>query len=499
MKRIQIILVVGFLFWMVLLPSVSAEDIVFSVDQEEYYFLTGQQAIVPLRMNNTYDKQINGKLTYAITQTISESGGQYSSSNSQSQSFSVPKGNNSIQINFGRSDQPLTLTADLEFSFTHDDETRIVSLDDIIIHFVSNESQMDNQQNPQQSSSQEIKNAEPSSDNQQQPQTPQEKLQNNQMDQDSQALKDQIEQQMIDEQQQKEAFEQNLFDNQDFQKQHQSLQDQGYNISKKQLDAQSNDSGSFNLTYENKQGETASFKGSMDDGKLTDFQKQTAEDRKQMMESLNQSEQFQKYQQQLEDEGYNQTDVSFDQNGNTTEVKVAYENDQNKTATITAEFLDEKLENVHLSKDEDLHPLLWITPLLISIGLVLLFIYVKYGKQKEDELLGSKEIVTKPFDYKKEAKRLLLAAERLYKKGEHKMAYAKAGQSLRLYLSYEYGLKKEVTNEDILHFLEDKRFPYAEIKQCFDVCSLVEFAKYAGSDHDFKQVYSTVKSIVSAS
>ena len=242
MKRIQIILVVGFLFWMVLLPIVSAEDIVFSVDQEEYYFLTGQQAIVPLHMNNTYDQQINGKLTYAITQTISESGGQYSSSNSQSQSFSVPKGNNSIQINFGRSDQPLTLTADLEFSFTHGDETRIVSLDDIIIHFVSNESQMDNQQNPQQSSSQEIKNAEPSSDNQQQPQTPQEKLQNNQMNQDSQALKDQIEQQMIDEQQQKEAFEQNLFDNQDFQKQHQSLQDQGYNISKKQLDAQSNDS-----------------------------------------------------------------------------------------------------------------------------------------------------------------------------------------------------------------------------------------------------------------
>ncbi|HMA82686.1 MAG TPA: hypothetical protein VKP59_00490, partial [Candidatus Thermoplasmatota archaeon] len=261
MKRITIFLVIGFLCSVVLFSSVSAEDIVFSVDQNEYYFLTGQQAIVPLHMNNTYEKQIDGKLTYSITQTSSQSGGQYSSSNSQSQSFSIPDGNNSIQINFGRSDQPLTLSADLEFSFTSDDITRIVSLTDIIIHFVSNQSQMNNQKNSQQSSSEEIKNAEPSSENQQQSNTPQEKLQNNQMNQDSQALKDQIEQQMADEQQQKEAFEDNLFDNQEFQKQHQSLQDQGYNISQKQLNAESNDTGSFNLSYENEQGETASFKG----------------------------------------------------------------------------------------------------------------------------------------------------------------------------------------------------------------------------------------------
>ncbi|MBS3749537.1 MAG: hypothetical protein KGY67_07555 [Candidatus Thermoplasmatota archaeon] len=499
MKRITIFLVIGFLFCAVLFSSVSAEDIVFSVDQNEYYFLTGQQAIVPLHMNNTYEKQIDGKLTYTITQTSSQSGGQYSSSNSQSQSFSVPNGNNSIQINFGRSDQPLTLSADLEFSFTHDDKTHIVSLYDIIIHFVSNQSQMNNQQNSQQSSSEEIKNAEPSSENQQQSNTPQEKLQNNQMSQDSQALKDQIEQQMADEQQQKEAFEDNLFDNQEFQKQHQSLQDQGYNISQKQLDAESNDTGSFNLSYENEQGETASFKGSMDDGELTDFQKQTAEDRQHMMDALNQSEQFQTYQQQLEDEGYNQTDISFDQNENTTKVKLSYENEENKTATITAEFLDEKLEDVRLSKENDIHPLLWITPLFVFVLVIVLFIYLKYGKNKDEESVDSKKIMKKPFDYKKEAKRLLIAAERLYKQGDHKMAYAKAGQSLRLYLSYEYGLKKEVTNEDILHFLKDKRFPYDEITQCFEMCSLVEFAKYTGSDHDFKQVYSTVRSIVSAS
>ncbi len=499
MKKLTMVVVISMLFCIVYLPSVSAEDIVFSVDQNKYYFLTGQQAIVPLHMNNTYDKQIDGKLTYTIKQTVSQSGGQYSSSNSQSQSFSVPKDSNSIQINFGRFDQPLTLTADLEFSYTVDDESRIVSLNDLVIHFVSNQSQMNNQQNPQQSSSQEIKNAEPSSENQQQPQTPQEKLQNSQMNQDSQALKDQINQQIADEQARQEAFEENLFDNQDFQKQHQSLQEQGYNVSQKQLDAMSNDTGSFNLTYENEQGETANFQGSMEEGELTDFQKQTAEDRKKMMESLNQSEQFQEYEQRLAEEGYNQTDISFTQNENTTEVTLSYENEENKTATITAEFLDEQLEDVRLSKENEIHLLLWITPLLIFSIMVALFIYLKYGKNNDDDLKDSKVFFEKPFDYKQEAKRLLLTAERLYKQGEYKQAYSKAGQSLRLYLSYEYGLKKEVTNQDILRFLKDKQFPYTEVKQCFDVCTLVEFAKYVGSDHDFKQVYSTVKSIVAAS
>ena len=115
MKKLWIILLVILL---ALLPNSAAEDIVFSVDQSEYYFQTGQEAIIPLTINNTFNSSIDGTIAYSITQTVTQQGGQYSSTNSQSQSFSVQKGNNTIQINFGRSDSPLKLEADLEFSFS---------------------------------------------------------------------------------------------------------------------------------------------------------------------------------------------------------------------------------------------------------------------------------------------------------------------------------------------------------------------------------------------
>ncbi|MFH1013190.1 MAG: hypothetical protein V1769_01630 [Thermoplasmatota archaeon] len=477
-----------------LMPLASAEDITFSVDQKEYYFLTGQQAVIPLMMNNTYDEDINGTITYTVTQEVNQGGFMYSSTNSQSQSFVVPTGNQTIGINFGSSNEPLTLRVNLIFSYSKDGD-REVSLTDISIYFVSNQSQMNNQQDPQQSSSEKITNA-PPSETEQQPQTPLEKLQNNQMTQDSSALKQQIQQQLESQQEQQEAFEQTLFNNSDFQAYHQEMLDQGYQLSDKQLRSESNDTGSFNLTYQNKQGEPATLQGTMQDGDIQDVQKQTAEDRDEMMDILQQSEQFQKYDKELQQEGFNQTDVSFHQEGNTTTIDIAYEDEQNHTAMISAEFYDKKLQDVVLSKQEELHPLLLIVPIVISVFLISVYLYLRYRKRHLPLVTTAANVPEIPFDHKAEAKRLLLEAEQLYQQKRYKDAYGKAGQSLRLYLSYEHGIRKELTNDEVIRFLRTKKHPYTEIKQCFDVCSLVEFAKYTANDDDFSSIRSTVGTII---
>jgi len=490
-------LVVLILLVLLLLPSVTAEDITFQTDQKEYYFLTGENAVIPLTMNNSYDTDISGMMQYSITQEVIQNGYTYSSSNSRSQSYTIPMGNQTIGVNFGTSNDPLILRVSLSFSYTEDDETCEVSLEEISIYFVNNQSQMNNQQDPQQSSSEKITNAEPDPSQQQQPQTPQEKLQNNQMNQDSSALKEQIEQQLEAEQQQQEAFEENLFNNPDFQKYDQELQDQGYELSEKQLDPESNDTGSFNLTYENKQGETASLQGNMEDGELQDVQKQTAEDRQGMMEALNQSETFQQFQEELYSEGFNQTSVSYDQQGNRTTMELTYENEENETATITATFEDKELKDVELSKQENLDPIFWIIPILLGVLLLFVYIFIRYQRKKNATGPLAQRPVKRPFDYRAESRRLLLEAEELYKQGRYKDAYGKAGQSLRLYLSYQYGLQREITNDEVIRFLRSKHHPYTEIKQCFDLCSLVEFAKYTANDRDFSIIRHTVGAVIS--
>jgi hypothetical protein len=484
---------------LLLFPLVPADndDIVFIIDQKEYYFLTGQQAVIPLTINNTYGKDISGTMKYTITQEVDQNGFVYSSSNSNSQSYTVHPGNQTIGVNFGSSETPLTLRVSLSFSYTTDAENREVSLSDISIYFVPDKSQMDNQQDPQQATSEKITDATPSQDNQQQPQTPMERLQNSQMTQDSAALKDQIQQQLDAQNQQQEAFEQTLFDNERFMQHHQDILDQGYTLTEKQLDALNNDSGDFDLTYQNKQEETATVQGSMEEGEITEIHKQTAEDRRQMMEALNQSQDFQQYQEQLHTEGFNQTSVFFDQQGNKTTMNITYQNKKNKTATITAEFQDNELQDVTLTRQEEMNPLFWILPLLFVALLIGLFLYLRYKRRHPISTSLEQENRKEPFDHKAMAKRLLLEAEKLYRQGQYKEAYAKAGQSLRLYLSYEHGICRELTNAEVIRFLKKKQYPYSEIKQCFDLCSLVEFAKYTANEKDFHCIRSTVGTIIS--
>ena len=95
----------------------SSGDITFSVDQKDYYFKTGENAIIPLHMKNTYEKQINGILTYTYTQEINQGGMHMSSSNSHSTSFSVKESETTQGLNFGTSDTPSELDISLKFVY----------------------------------------------------------------------------------------------------------------------------------------------------------------------------------------------------------------------------------------------------------------------------------------------------------------------------------------------------------------------------------------------
>jgi len=500
-KKIAILL---FITIIVFLPKVSADDITMSVNQSTYYFLSGQKAIIPLTINNTYDKQISGQLTYTITQQVNQGGNYYSSSNTQTTSFQANEGNYTINLDFGTSDTPITLIVNMNFLYTEVTQ-REVSLKDITIHFVSNQSQMNNQEEKVESSSEEIiqgnqnnQNSQNQQNNQQQnqPQNTEQKIQNNQLSQDSNALKEQMQKEMEEQEQEMKEFEQNLLENSDFQDYHDELLENGYNITDKKLSPTDNNSGDFNLEYENEKGEQATLEGTMNDGKMENIQKQTPEDRKNMLESLNQSEQFQDFKKQLENDGFNQTDIQFSQDGNNTEVNINYQNNENQTASIKAEFENGELQEVELEREQSINHLFWIIPLIILILSGFVYIYF-YKIRKKFDIQGEKIVnIEKPFDYISEAKKLLEKAKGDFESKKYKDAYGRAGQSLRLFLSYHNGLNKEITNDDVVKYLKRNKRPYSKIKQCFDLCSLVEFAKYHANQNDFNQIFSTAKEII---
>ena len=96
-----------------ILPFIIALDITFSVDQEEYFFLVGEESQITLQMNNTYGKDISGTLTHTIVQSTNQGGLSYSNTNSQTQSFTVKKGESDLLMSFGKSDSILDLNVEL--------------------------------------------------------------------------------------------------------------------------------------------------------------------------------------------------------------------------------------------------------------------------------------------------------------------------------------------------------------------------------------------------
>ena len=511
LKILIIILVI-----MTFIPGVIAtntNDINFSVNQKDYYFKTGEDALIPLNMTNTYGKEIDGLLTYTYTQEINQGNMRMSSSNSQSTNFLVKEDKSTQIINFGTSDAPSILKINLKFTYA-ENESRVINLEGISIHFVSDESQKQNQQNQQSSSSQSnsatsnpqnsakqdpfsqmqqqlnnMMNQNSAGQNNNQQQSSQQALQNNQMNQDSSALKKQISKENQEQNEIKKNLGDQIANNQDFQKEHQKLLNKGFNATSLDINPSSNNSGSFEVNYQDQNGNKASLKGNINDSQISNLQKDTPETRNQIINQTQSNKQFQKYNKKLQDEGYTPTQTEINTVSNKTTVQSNYVNEQNETAKITTNIINNTVKNVKLEENKTAKKsYLWfILILLLIIGAYIYYVKHKKKNNNTDNKIINKKVV-KLFNYKQEASTTLEQAKIEFENEHFKEAYGLVGQSLRLFLSYKNKLNKEITNDEIINFLRIKKLDYKKTKECFDICSLVEFAKYKANKKDFDKI-----------
>ena len=385
-------------FFLVSLPMAFASNIVMSVDQSTYYFKTGENAIIPMELNNDYGKQITGALQYSVTQQIKQGIAQFSSSNTQSTIVTIQDGNQTAALNFGTSDSPITLIVNLSFNY-NDGNNMNVALEPITIIFVSDESQKNNTQNKVQSSSEKATQSQSDPFTQQQqrlqerldqmlqnqlssPQDSQQRLQNNQMSQDSSALKQQMQKQLEEKNQIKQEFQKQLASDEKFQKSHQGLIQQGYNLTSGNINPISNSTGDFEINYKNEQGKWAKIQGSMKNGSLTDIQKQTQEERDSLLSKLREDSTFKKYANELNLEGFSEKNIEFLQDGNTTSIQLGYENHKVQSATIKAEFKDENITKIDLEKPNQDYSYLWLVSFILLTGIVGFLIYQKIKSKK---------------------------------------------------------------------------------------------------------------------
>ena len=523
------------LLWMTVFPLamlllvpiqiVFAEDLTMYVDQTEYYFMIGDDAIIPLEIENNSGQEITGMLQYTITQQVQQANMQISNTNTQASSFTVNDGNQTVSLDFGSTDSPSTLVANLNFSYNdaNTGQETNVSLGPINIYFVTDESQKNNTQDRMQSSSQQGPSPSSSSpsqsqNNQQQQslqqrlddmlsqsnpqsQDPQQRLQNNQIAQDSNALKQEIQEQIQTENRLQQEFEKHVVSQEEFQKMHRQLIEEGYEIAQGSLNPDSNSTGDFEVNYENKQGEWAKIQGSIEEGALVDIKKQTQEEQDNLLSILREDPTFQEYEEQLDREGFVEQDLDFVYDKKDEEkasISIRYQDQDTRNAVINATFAGEKLTEINLDKPRN-DSLWWAYILAISsivIAAYLLNKKFRAKKQIHEKPEIKEKTKTNALDYVLESRNLIKSARDEYESTRYKNAYGKVSQAIRLFLSHELNLNQEITNENLLAHLKDANYPTDKIENCFRLSSLVEFAKNTPNKEEFDGIVSLAEDLL---
>ena len=500
------------LFLLMLIPfqMAFAQEILLSTEQSEYYFKIGEDAIIPVQVDNSYGNQISGTLQYTIAQQINQGNFQFSNSKTNANTFVIEEGNRSVSLNFGTSNSPTTFV--MNFNFIYNDGTdKTVSLGPITVNFVEDNSQKNNKSNPMQSTTGNTPSQQdPLSQQRQQmqqrldqllgnkqtlPQDPQQRLQNNQLSQDSSALKKQIQEQLQQQEETQKEFEKQLSSNSNFAAQHNQLLQNGYNVTGGNIEPISNNTGSFEIQYKNEEGKWATLHGQMNNGTITEIKQQTQEQQENLLEKLEQNPQYQKFKEQLIQSGFSQDNVKFEQDENKTSVIVEYNDEDQDYASITGIFEENDLLSVSLKKNSsdtfDLSVLIAIAITIVGVILTAFFILKKLSKKKPSSINKIPEIqIAEPFDYVSESRKMIDMAQQHYNNKEFKDAFGIAGQGIRLLLSYQIDQKKEITNEELVQLLPKDKYPIDEIRECLNKAEMIEFAKDIHLEDDFKKIVS---------
>jgi len=328
---------------------------------------------------------------------------------------------------------------------------------------------------------------------------------NNQLPQDSTALKKQIGEQIEKQQQMKNELQKNIARNKEFQKKNKQLIDKGYKVEKESYDPGANDSGSFKIDYKKENGESASIKGKMNKGKMEDLQSFGSEEKKKLTDELKKDKRFKKFAKDLKRKGYDEEKISFEQeDNNKTVARAQFKNKKDQKSTIKAEFENDKIASVELESDpqaeEKNESNFWKIFFILAALLLAAYLYFrKYGR-KNNKIAPIQTPVEEEYGVSNEEPvDLLEKAREYYEQERYKDAYGLVGRAVRTHLGNFKKSKKELTNDEIIGRLRTSRRPYKEIKKCFDMCSLVEFAKYHPNKKDFDTIIEIAKKAISTS
>ena len=497
-----------FIAGLLVLPACAAE-ITLSSDQKEYYIPLGEAGEIPLTITSSYDHAVDGIIGFTITEQVQGAGTMMTSTQTQAYSYTVPAGTLKSTFNAGSSDVEKNFKVQITFDYTDTSAIR-VNLPEIIIHFGSPQHGSVSSQAPVTSTSgagnrnaasgTSIQIVQQSVSNQLQSvqgRSPQQALSENQLPLDSAALKSQLQREAESSARMKAQFEEILNRDPLVSSVNESLSADRYSRSSLTGNPQSADSGTFSMEYRNAQGDTVEVAGMMENGVVPSIREKSGASLS-LPAPLFSNASYQSAIQRLDEQGYTRNDTLLTVSLSGSTVNLTYRNPQGKQAFINATLTGQNLTqlSMEIEREEpvDIIPMIAGVVIAAIMMFAIWFLHRYYRDRAVERSENFRE--QEPFDYRTTALELLDQAETAFKNQQRRYACSLAGQAIRLFLSSENGIGYEITNTELIAFLQAQRKDPVPVKKILDICSDVEFAKGAINGDEFTSMTASIRSII---
>ena len=281
----------------------------------------------------------------------------------------------------------------------------------------------------------------------------------------------------------------------EFKKMKEDLEKQGYSQQQADIRPDSGDSGTFDYSFK-KKNETATISGRINNSRMESINTQSSEDIRKLQQIIESNSTFLQMQKTLSDKRYNLSDKRIDFKHNISSFDYRFSDQNGRNASISGNITNNgTINDISLKEPEEPFPY-WMLIFLI-LPLLGIYLYRKYGKNKNEEILPAGNLQPVHADYRKEALARLDNAVKIFHEGMQKEAYSEASLAVRIYLKGRLGMS-ELTSEEILRTIKgSKDVTYIEdVKQCFMLCDLVKFAKYETNMEDFNNAVEYAKRVL---
>jgi hypothetical protein len=478
--------------------SCCAGQVTLLSGQKEYYFLTGEDAVLPLTLNNTYDHDVTGVLRYS---TVAEKPGG-NATIVQGKTFTLFTGQRSYLLPVGRSETPLICQSDIVFLYP-DDGGRRATLDDIIVHFVKSQSEVQINQSPQES----IDSPDPEAGSSNSMSTsgattpaadPLRMVQNNQVRQDITSLQQQIQKEDADSQRRKKEFLSLLMQDSTISEIDRSLVKEGFELRVPEVSPVTNRSGNFSFSYE-KKGQSAVVFGSVDEGRFL-FADESSGSTIPLPDLLRNNETFRSYENELAAGGFLQNATLMQYTPERIAVNLTYGDAKNRFTHLKVMIVNGTIISIERETMEELSTYLvpFLSVLLICLlSGGILFLGRRLPRSPPPAVETSAPELLQS-GYRQIAESMLDEAGELARQDRYPDAYARAGQALRFVLSHTMSDGNELTNEEAAHMLSLHSVENDRIIKTLERCSMVAFAKTPPDPEEFRGILKCVRDLLAS-